>query len=171
VRGWAPDGLLDSYHAERHPVAADVLSTTRAQSELIAPEPGPQAARRLLTELMGLADVSRLLAEKVTGIGIRYDLGDGHPLAGRRLRDLRLSGGRLYGLMHRGRGLLIDQAGTFAAAGWADRVDHVTDVSDELDVPAALLRPDGHVAWTGDGQQDLLSHLPTWFGAASRRTR
>src|SRR4051794_13588329 len=72
VAGWAPDGLLDSYSAERHPVAEDVLTLTRAQSELLSPEPGPQAVRRLLTELMAVADVSRLLAERVTGIGIRY---------------------------------------------------------------------------------------------------
>ncbi len=93
VNGWAPQGLLDSYQAERHPVAADVLNTTRAQSELISPEPGPQAVRRLLAELMEFEDVSRFLAEKVTGIGIRYDFGEGHGLIGKRLRDIRLSRG------------------------------------------------------------------------------
>ena len=69
--------------------------------------------------------------------------------------------------MHRGRGLLLDQGGALSVAEWADRVDHVIDVSAELDVPAVLLRPDGYVAWTGDGQQDLLSQLPAWFGAAA----
>jgi hypothetical protein len=167
VNGWAPEGLLDSYHTERHPVAADVLNTTRAQSELISPEPGPQAVRRLLAELMDLEDVSRFLIERTSGIGIRYDFGDDHELVGKRLRDIRLSRGRLYELMHRGRGLLLDQTGELSVAGWADRVDHVIDVSDELDVPAVLLRPDGHVAWTGDDQQDLLNHVPTWFGAAA----
>jgi hypothetical protein len=73
--------------------------------------------------------------------------------------------GRLYELTHAGRGLLLDQTGRLSVAGWTDRVDHVVDVSEELDVPAVLLRPDGHVAWAGDDQQDLLGHLPRWFGA------
>jgi 2-polyprenyl-6-methoxyphenol hydroxylase-like FAD-dependent oxidoreductase len=166
VDGWAPEGLLDSYHTERHPVAADVLANTRAQSELISTEPGPRAVRRLLSELMDFEEVNRYLIEKITAIGIRYDLGEGHDLLGRRLRDTRLKRGRLYGLMHGGRGLLLDQTGLLSVAGWADRVDHVVDVSEELDVPAALLRPDGHVAWVGDDQQDLLGQLPRWFGAA-----
>jgi 2-polyprenyl-6-methoxyphenol hydroxylase-like FAD-dependent oxidoreductase len=167
VNGWAPEGLLDSYHTERHPVAADVLTTTRAQAELLSTEPGPQAVRRLVSDLMDFDDVNRYLIEKITAIGVRYDFGEGHRLLGRRLRDVALTGGRLYALMHGGRGLLLDQTGRLSVAGWADRVDHVIDVSEELDVPAALLRPDGHVAWVGDGQQDLLSHLPTWFGAAA----
>jgi rifampicin monooxygenase len=165
VNGWAPEGLLDSYHTERHPVAADVLDTTRAQVELTSPEPGPQAVRRLLAELMDFEDVNRYLIEKITAIGVRYDFGDGHELLGRRLRDVGLKHGRLYGLMHGGRGLLLDQTGRLSVAGWADRVDHVVDVSEELDVPAALLRPDGHVAWVGEDQQELLSQLPRWFGA------
>jgi rifampicin monooxygenase len=171
VDGWAPEGLLDSYHTERHPVAADVLNTTRAQAELLSTEPGPQAVRRLVADLMDLDEVNRYLIEKITAIGIRYDFGEGHRLLGRRLRDVGLTRGRLYALMHGGRGLLLDQAGRLSVAGWADRVDHVVDVSEELDVPAALLRPDGHVAWVGEDQQDLLSHLSTWFGAATGRAR
>ena len=107
-----------------------MLTITRAQSELISPEPGPQAVRRLLTELMDFDDVSRFLAEKVTGIGIRYDFGDGPELLGRRLRDIPLSRGRLYELTRAGRGLLLDQTGELSVTGWADRVDHVADVSD-----------------------------------------
>jgi 2-polyprenyl-6-methoxyphenol hydroxylase-like FAD-dependent oxidoreductase len=167
VDGWAPDGLLDSYYAERHPVAEDVLTITRAQSELISPEPGPQAVRRLLTELMDFEDVSRFLAEKISGIGIRYDFGEGPELLGRRLRDIPLSRGRLYELTRDGRGLLLDQTGELSVTGWAGRIDHVAEVSAELDVPAVLLRPDGHIAWIGDDQDDLLRHLPTWFGAAA----
>ena len=165
VAGWAPEGLLDSYHSERHPVAADVLDNTRAQMELMSTEPGPQAVRRLLSQLMDFEDVNRYLVEKIIAIGIRYDFGEGHDLLGRRLRDVTLKRSRLYELMHEGRGLLLDQTGRLSGAGWADRVDHVVDVSEELDVPAVLLRPDGHVAWVGDDQQELLSQLHRWFGA------
>ena len=77
VNGWAPEGLLDSYEAERHPVAADVLDNTRAQMELMSTEPGAQAVRRLLSELMDFEEVNRYLIEKITAIGIRYDFGDG----------------------------------------------------------------------------------------------
>ncbi|MEV7969227.1 rifampin monooxygenase [Sphaerisporangium sp. NPDC088356] len=166
VNGWAPEGLLDSYHTERHPVAADVLDNTRAQMVLLSTEPGPQAVRRLLAELMDFEEVNRYLIEKIVAIGVRYDFGEGHDLLGRRMRDVGLKRGRLYELMHGGRGLLLDQTGRLSVAGWAERVDHVVDTSEELDVPAVLLRPDGHVAWVGDDQQDLLSRLPRWFGAA-----
>jgi len=165
VNGWAPEGLLDSYHTERHPVAADVLDNTRAQTELISPEPGPQAVRRLVSELMDFEDVNRYLIEKITAIGVRYDFGEGHELLGRRIRDVGLKRGRLYDLMHGGRGLLLDQTGRLSVAGWAGRVDKVIDSSEELDLPAVLLRPDGHVAWVGEDQTDLLSQLAKWFGA------
>jgi 2-polyprenyl-6-methoxyphenol hydroxylase-like FAD-dependent oxidoreductase len=166
VNGTAPEGLLDSYHTERHPVAAAVLDSTRAQMELLSTEPGPRAVRRLVAELMDFEEVTRYLTEKLTAISIRYDLGEGHALLGRRMRDIPMKRGRLYELMHAGRGLLLDQTGQLSVEGWADRVDHVVDVSDDLEVPAALLRPDGYVAWAGDDQQGLLDQLPRWFGAA-----
>jgi len=118
--GWAPEGLLDTYQGERHPVAADVLANTRAQGELLSPESGAQALRQLVSELMNFEDVNRYLAEKITAIGIRYDFGDERPLVGRRLRDIELKQGRLYRLMHRGRGLLLDQTGGLSVAGWQD---------------------------------------------------
>ncbi|WFE26330.1 rifampin monooxygenase [Solwaraspora sp. WMMD791] len=168
VVGWAPADLLDTYQAERRPVAADVLDNTRAQTELMSLEPGPQAVRRLLAELMDFEEVNRFLVEKITAVSVRYDFGPGHELLGRRLRDVALQRGRLYGRMHRGRGLLLDQTGGFSVTGWADRVDHVVDVGDELAVPAVLLRPDGHVAWVGDGggdgQRELHDRLTRWFG-------
>jgi 2-polyprenyl-6-methoxyphenol hydroxylase-like FAD-dependent oxidoreductase len=167
VAGWAPEGLLDTYHSERHPVATDVLDNTRAQMLLMSTEAGPRAVRRLMSQLMDFEDVNRYLIERIIAIGVRYDFGDGHALLGRRLRDVRLKRGRLYELLHGGRGLLLDQTGRLSVAGWADRVDHVVDVSEELDVPAVLLRPDGHVAWVGEDQQDLLGHLPRWFGAGA----
>ncbi|AXB41707.1 rifampin monooxygenase [Amycolatopsis albispora] len=165
IGGWAPDGLLDTYQAERRPVAADVLDNTRAQGMVMKDEPGTRAMRRLLSELMRFDEVNRHLLEKIVGLGIRYDFGDGHDLLGRRLRDLTLQQGRLYELMHAGRGLLLDQTGVLSTSGWADRVDHVvTAVTDKLDVPALLLRPDGYVAWTGDDQRELDSALSRWFG-------
>ncbi|MFI6392619.1 rifampin monooxygenase [Nonomuraea sp. NPDC050540] len=164
VRGWAPEALLDTYHAERHPVAEDVLDNTRAQTQLLSAEPGAQAVRRLLTELMDLDEVNRRLIEKITATGIRYDFGEGPDLLGRRLRDIGVKQGHLYGLLHRGRGLLLDRTERLSVGGWSDRVDHLADPTAELDVPCVLLRPDGHVAWIGDDQRDLDDHLSRWFG-------
>ena len=167
VAGWAPSDLLDTYFTERHPVADGVLTITRAQSVLISPEPGPQAVRRLMGALMAFDVVSRLLAERVSGIGIRYDLGAGPESLGRRLRDLPLAqGGRLYEHLRTGRGLLLDQTGALSVGGWAERVDRLADVSDELDAPGVLLRPDGYVAWIGDDQDELDGRLGAWFGEA-----
>ncbi|MFI6515398.1 rifampin monooxygenase [Spirillospora sp. NPDC050679] len=165
VNGWAPEGLLDSYHAERHPVGARVLDNTRAQMTLLGTEPGPTALRRLLSELMDFEEANRHVTELITATGVRYDLGEGHELLGRRLRDVKLTRGRLYELTHGGRGLLLDRTGRLSAAGWEDRVDHVVDTGEELDVPALLLRPDGHVAWVGEDQRDLSGRLSQWFGA------
>ncbi|MDN4615966.1 FAD-dependent monooxygenase [Leifsonia sp. F6_8S_P_1B] len=170
VAGWAPEGLLDSYGEERRPVAAEVLTLTRAQSELISPEPGPQAVRRVLTEVLAFPDAARFIAERISGIGIRYDLGGATgeaELLGRRLRDLPLAGGRLYEHLHAGRGLVLDRSGALSTGGWADRVDLLVDAGVALPAPAALLRPDGHVAWLGDDQGALDRALERWFGASS----
>jgi 2-polyprenyl-6-methoxyphenol hydroxylase-like FAD-dependent oxidoreductase len=164
VHGRAPDTLLDTYEAERQPVAEDVLDNTRAQMELLSAEPGPRAVRRLLTELMDFDAVNRYLIEKITAIDIRYDLGEGPDLLGRRLPDLEVNHGHLYDLLHRGRGLLLDRTQCLTVGGWSDRVDYVADPGAVLDVPCVLVRPDGHVAWIGSDQQDLNEHLARWFG-------
>jgi 2-polyprenyl-6-methoxyphenol hydroxylase-like FAD-dependent oxidoreductase len=164
IRGWAPETLLDTYQTERHPVAEDVLNNTRAQMELLSPEPGPQAVRGLLTELMDFDEVNRYLIEKITAIGIRYDFGAGPDLLGRRLRDIDLKQGHLYDQLHRGRGLVLDRTERLTVEGWSDRVDLIADPTAALNVPAILLRPDGYVAWIGAHQQDLNDHLARWFG-------
>ncbi|MGW6739189.1 rifampin monooxygenase [Streptomyces sp. NPDC055025] len=166
VNGWAPEGLLDSYHTERHPVGTRVLENTRAQITLLGTDPGATALRELFAKLMDFEEVNRYVTGMITAVDVRYDFGEGHELLGRRMRDVGLKRGRLYELTHGGRGLLLDRTGRLSVAGWADRVDHVVDAGEELDVPAALLRPDGHVAWVGEDQEDLLGQLPKWFGAA-----
>lgn len=164
IRGWAPETLLDTYQSERHPVAADVLDNTRAQVQLSSTEPGAQAVRRLLTELMDFDEVNRHLIEKIAATSIRYDFGEGPDLLGRRLRDIDLKQGRLYERLHRARGLVLDRTERLTVEGWSDRVDLVADPTAALDVPAILLRPDGYVAWIGEHQQDLDDHLARWFG-------
>ncbi|GAB17135.1 putative Baeyer-Villiger monooxygenase [Gordonia effusa NBRC 100432] len=166
IGGWAPADLLDTYESERRPVAADVLNNTRAQAVLMSTDAGSLAVRRLFSELMDFDDVARYLIEKITAISVRYDFGDGPDLVGRRLRDVELTRGSLYGLMRSGRGLLLDQSGQLSTGSWGDRVDHVVDSSTELDSAAILLRPDGHVAWVGDDQTELDTTLGRWFGAA-----
>ena len=115
---------------------------------------------------MSSARPSRLKRTRSSGVA-GAGIGISGPLwpLGRRLRDVRLTRGRLYELMRGGRGLLLDQTGRLSVEGWAQRVDHVVDTTDELDVPAVLLRPDGHVAWVGDDERDLVSSLRRWFGA------
>ncbi|CAM5679325.1 FAD-dependent oxidoreductase [Streptomyces avidinii] len=172
VAGWAPEGLLDTYHAERHPVGAAVLDNTRAQIALMGTDPGPTALRNLFSKLMDFEEVNRYVTGLITAVELRYDFGEGPDLLGRRMRDVELKQrGRLYALMREGRGLLLDRTGgSLSLKGWSARIDHVVDTTHEdLGIPdslALLLRPDGHVAWIGDSQEDLLAHLPTWFGPA-----
>ncbi|MEU6248996.1 FAD-dependent monooxygenase [Glycomyces sp. NPDC047010] len=165
VRGWAPEGLLDSYGAERRPVAAAVLDNTRAQMELSSPGAGPEAARRLLVELMRFVEVNRFLVEKVAALDVRYDFGEGPEVLGRRQRDVPVAGGSLYGFMRGGRGLIVDRTGGLDAGGWSDRVDVVVDPGAAVGAACVLLRPDGHVAWAGGDRVGLEGALGRWFGA------
>ncbi|WP_405812479.1 hypothetical protein [Streptomyces sp. NBC_01520] len=134
---------------------------------LLGTDPGATALRELFTKLLDFEEVNRYVTGMITAVDVSYDFGEGHELLGRRMRDVQLKQGRLYELMREGRGLLLDRTGRLSVAGWTDRVDHVADGSEDVDVPAVLLRPDGHVAWVGEDQQDLLERLPRWFGTAT----
>ncbi|MFI0940482.1 FAD-dependent monooxygenase [Streptomyces sp. NPDC021020] len=166
VAGRAPEGLLDSYEAERHPVGAALLDNTRAQIMLLGTEPGAVALRGLLSRLMDFEDVNAYMTGLATAVGVRYDLGDDEAgLLGRRMRDLPLPGGRLYERMRSGRGVLLDSTASLSVTGWSDRVDLVPTERALLPSPALLLRPDGHVAWLGTEQSALRAPLERWFGA------
>jgi bifunctional hydroxylase/dehydrase len=183
VAGWAPPGLLDSYHSERHAVGQRLLMNTQAQGLLFLSGAEMQPMRDLLSELMRYDEVARHLVGMVSGLEIRYDVGVGdHPLLGRRMPDLDLVVGadevRLYELMHAGRGLLLDVAQDVglhhAVSAWSDRVDVVaarTRQGVAGDDPLAgtfsvLVRPDGHVAWASPhaGEPELRAALDRWFG-------
>ncbi|MEW2319467.1 FAD-dependent monooxygenase [Streptomyces bauhiniae] len=177
LRGHAPEGLLDSYHSERHPVGARIVANTLVQRSLYLGGPEMQPLRDLFGELTGIEEVRRHLVGVVTGLDTRYDVGEGgHPLLGRRLPDQELLVGdektSTFELLSRGRALLLNLRGreglTRAAEGWSDRVDVVAAARPDPDAPAAdlLVRPDGYIAWVGaDGSADgLTTALTRWFG-------
>lgn len=181
IRRTSPDSLLDSYHAERHPVAARVLRNSLAQVALLRTDERTDALRACVGELVRMDEPRRRFAAMMSGLDIRYDFGEGHPLLGRRMPDLDLITAdgprRVYGLLHDARPLLLrlDDTGGFDIAPWADRVRSIdaqcTDTWELLALgtvtaPAAvLIRPDGHVAWVGEGRwQGLAEALATWFG-------
>jgi len=182
VKGTSPDTLLDTYHAERHPVAANVLQITMAQSALLRPDPFTKALHSNVTELLAMDEPRKRFGAMMSGLDIHYDLGEGHPLLGRRMPDLDLvatSGPlRLFSLLHDARPVLlnVDAPGSIHLAVWADcvrLVDAWTDGPWELPalgmVPAptaVLIRPDGYVAWVGEGTTNSLHDaLATWFGS------
>jgi 2-polyprenyl-6-methoxyphenol hydroxylase-like FAD-dependent oxidoreductase len=171
VHGWAPDGLLDTYEAERAPVGERVVMHTRAQTALIGPGPNVTALRELLTELLANPGNRQHIADLMAGVDIRYPTTSTHPLAGRWLPDLVLHGGsRVDELLRTGRPLLLDLSGMGeAATEWADRVD-VVEASADTDLAAVLVRPDGYVAWASDGSPDgLREALTAWFGEPGPR--
>jgi 3-(3-hydroxy-phenyl)propionate hydroxylase len=182
VSGTAPDSLLDTYHAERHPVAARVLRTTMAQSALRRPDERIEAARDSVAELLSMDEPRRRFGAMLSGLDVHYDLGEGHPLLGRRMPDLDIETAdgplRVFTLLHDARPVLLNlgDPGGLDLGPWADRVRLVAagydgawelPVFGEVTAPSAtLIRPDGHVAWVGEGTDaGLEDALATWFGA------
>jgi 2-polyprenyl-6-methoxyphenol hydroxylase-like FAD-dependent oxidoreductase len=181
VNRTSPESLLDTYHAERHPVAARVLRTTMAQVALGRPDDRIEAARDIVSELLGMDEPRRRLAGEMSGLDIHYDLGEGHPLLGRRMPDLdvvTVDGPlRVYTLLHDGRPLLLNLGapGGVDITPWADRVRSIdAEYVGAWELPvlgvataptAVLIRPDGYVAWVGDRtQKGLAGALTAWFG-------
>lgn len=185
VRGISPDGLLDTYHAERHPVAARVLRNTMAQIAMLRRgEAGLKAARDVVSDLLAMDEPRKRFGAMMSGLDIRYDLGEGHALLGRRVPDLDLivegHPQRLFTLLHGAQALLINfgKSDGFDIAPWADRIRVINASYDgawelpaigQVTAPeAVLVRPDGHVAWVGDeSQRGLEDALTTWFGPAA----
>jgi len=186
VRRTSTDSLLDTYHAERHPVAARVLRNTMASIALRRPDERIKAVRDTMSELLGMDEPRRRFAAMMSGLDIHYDLGKGHPLLGRRMPDLDLLTARgalrVFTLLHGARPVFLNlsKPGTFDIAPWADRVQVVDatyigawelPATGFVAAPAAvLIRPDGYVAWVGDGTHlGLVDALTTWFGAPASR--
>jgi len=181
VKGASPERLLDTYHAERHPVAARVLRTTMAQVALQRTDDRTEALREIVLELLGMEEPRKRIAAEMSGLGIHYDLGEAHPLVGRRVPDLDLvtheGPVRIFSLLRNARPVLLNLAasGSFDIAPWSDRVRLVDAKYDgPWELPAlglvsaptaVLIRPDGYVAWVGDRTQDgLQGAMNTWFG-------
>ena len=184
VNGISPDSLLDTYHAERHPVGARALRYTMAQTALQRPEERTKAVAEVVSELADIDEVRRRLAGRASGLDVHYDLGEGHPLLGRRMPDLDLVTAdgplRVFELLHDARPLLLQPRRArrpghraLGRPGPADRRElrraWELPVLGVVDAPAAVLvRPDGYVAWVGDGTDaGLAEALATWFGPAA----
>jgi uncharacterized protein YheU (UPF0270 family) len=181
VNETSPDSLLDTYHAERHPVAARVLRNTMAQVALLAPGERMEALRDTMSELLSMDEPRKRFAAMMSGLDIHYDLGEGHPLLGRRMPDLDLvtpSGTvRAFTLLHDAHAVLLNlgKPWGFDIIPWEHRVLAIDakyaenwelPVLGQVAAPAAvLIRPDGYIAWVGDGTDTGLRHaLTTWFG-------
>jgi 2-polyprenyl-6-methoxyphenol hydroxylase-like FAD-dependent oxidoreductase len=181
VKRISPENLLDTYHAERHPVAARVLRTTMAHVALGRQDDRTAALRETIAELLKTDEPRKRFAAMMSGLDIQYDLGAGHPLLGRRMPDLDLVTAdgplRVYALLRDARPVLLNLGvlGGFDIEPWADRVQLVDAGYDGVwELPAlgaitaptaVLIRPDGHVAWAGEPTQPgLADALATWFG-------
>lgn len=184
VHGAAPASLLDTYHAERHPVGARVLRSTLVATALSRGDARIEALRETMSELLRMDEPRKRYAGMMSGLDIHYDLGSGHPLLGRRMPDLELETAdgprRVFSLLHAARPVLLDlgEPGALDVGEWADRVRTIDaryagvwelPVLGAVAAPAAvLIRPDGYVAWVGDGtDHGLRDALTAWFGAPS----
>jgi 3-(3-hydroxy-phenyl)propionate hydroxylase len=187
VKRISPDSLLDTYHTERHPVGASVLRNTMAGVALRRPDDRTKALTEIVSEFLGMDEPRRRLVGMLSGLDIRYDLGQGHPLLGRRMPDLDLvtvqGPMRVFTLLHGARPVLLNlgEHGSFDITPWADRVQWVDaryagawelPVLGAVTTPVAvLIRPDGYVAWTGDSTHlGLTDALTTWFGPPAETT-
>jgi hypothetical protein len=181
VKGTSPESLLATYHAERHPIGTRVLRNTMASIVLRREDERTKALRDTIAELLGMDEPRRRFAAMMSGLDIHYDLGEGHPLLGRRMPDLDLvtENGplRVFSLLHPARPVLLNlgEPGAFDITPWADRVRLVdAKYVGRWELPAlgpvtaptaVLVRPDGYVAWVGDlTQPGLADTLTTWFG-------
>jgi len=181
VDGTSPESLLDTYRDERHPVAARALRHTMAQTALQRRDERMQALVDVVSELASMDEPRKRLAGIASGLDIHYDLGEGHPLLGRRMPDLDVATAdgpvRVFELLHDAKPALLNlgEPGGFDIAPWADRVQPVdASYEGEWELPvlgavpaptAVLIRPDGYVAWVGDRTQlGLPEALTTWFG-------
>jgi 3-(3-hydroxy-phenyl)propionate hydroxylase len=184
VNETSPESLLDTYHAERHPVGARVLHNTMGQVALARIDERSRALRDTVLEMLSMDEPRKRIAGMISGLDIRYDLGEGHPLLGRRMPDLDIHTAdgprRVFTLLHEARPVLLGlgEPGGFDISPWADRVRLVDARHDgvwELPVlgevtapPAVLIRPDGYVAWAGElTDPELPRAITTWFGAAT----
>jgi 3-(3-hydroxy-phenyl)propionate hydroxylase len=181
VKRTSPESLLDTYHAERHPVAARALRTTMAQVALMRVDDRIEALRDTVSELLSMDEPRKRFAAMMSGLDIHYDLGEGHPLLGRRMPDLDLVTAdgplRVFELLHDAKPVLLNlrEPGGFDITPWADRVQLIdASYKGEWELPvlgavtaptAVLIRPDGYVAWVGDlTHPGLPDALTTWFG-------